>query len=388
MPPRTEIAFKDLKESGLTHIYVDYTLNDGIREEALSLCDKFGLKAVVMTCWSRYDRPSYKKVVKNAALHESFDGVNGLDEPIWEDMDGIEKEYAGFSEEYGGKTFYVNMVNRNVPHKFVAEREDITYEKLLDRYAAFVGRMTCKRTVSMTVYPLMKDESGESMLNPGHLLSLRDLAECARKAGADMYFFVQAMPFRTTHRKPEEEDIRFQVNCGLCFGAKGVQYFCYRTPDPNWEFSETQYAMVKADGTKTDIYASVQRVNRELSALAGEYLSFTYKKTYAVRGRSGKNGTEAFDGFYSDGSLPQRMDYFYSSENSVVGEFERDGRRAYYIVNYTDPARKAESYTEFSLGGQQACFVTVRGRKTRITAAYGKFCLLLRPGDGAFVVGD
>ena len=388
MPPRTEAAFSDLKKSGLTHIYIDYTPDEQKRETALTFCDRFGMKAIVMSCWGRADGPSYKNVIKNAAAHPSFDGVNGLDEPVWEDMEGVEREQAGFAKDCLGKAFYVNMVNRNVPQRFVAQDESISHADLMQRYVALVARMPCRRTVSMTIYPLMRGEDGENMLNPGHLLSLADLAACAQRADADMYFFVQAMPFRATHRKPEEADIRFQVNCGLCFGAKGVQYFCYRTPDPNWEFSETQYAMIKADGTKTDIYDSVRKVNAELAALADEYFSYTYMRTYAVRGRLGKNGAESFDRFYTDGSLPPGMDAFYCSENAVIGAFAKGGAHGYQVVNYTDPSRGASCYIEFSLHGAAECFVTLRGQRQRLAPSYGKFCLLLEAGDGAFIAAD
>lgn len=385
MPPRTDEAFSDLKAAGLNHIYIDYTEREQVRSEAFSLCDRWGIGAIVMTCWSRHDQPSFARVTAGVAGHPSFVGVNGLDEPLYEELDGIEREYDAFHARFPDKAFYVNMVNRGVPHEFVSKQEGITHADLMSRYAQLVGRMQGNRTVSMTVYPLMHDESGRSFLNENHLLSLRDLAECAQKCAAEMYFFVQTMPFRTTHRKPEEADIRFQVACGLAFGARGVQYFCYRTPDPNWEFSQTQYAMILADGTRTDIYDSVARVNRELRAMAEDYLRLTYCSTYGLRGRFARHTPKAFDRFFEDRGLPAGMTSFRSTQDTLAGEFSDGDAAAYYLVNYTDPAERQDSYLEFSLENCDSCSVQIRGKKSRIRPVQGKFCLLLKPGEGALV---
>jgi len=146
--------------------------------------------------------------------------------------------------------------------------------------------------------------------------------------------------------------------------------------------------MVKTDGEKTDIYYSVKKVNGELKALASDYLPLNYIKTYAVRGRLAKGSEKSFEIFYSDKGLPDKMTYFYSSENSIIGEFFGINGKAYYIVNYTDPSEKKNSYVEFSLSETEVCRIVKRGIATRITAAYGKFCVLLGSGDGILVIKD
>ena len=386
MPPRNDKAFSDLKESGLNHIYIDYTIKDEIRETALDFCDKYGLKAIIMSCWGRMDNPSYKRVTAGVKKHPSFAGVNGLDEPLLEEIDDIEKEYISFKNDFPEKTFYTNMVNRGVPIKFVTAKEGKTHADLMERYAALVEKMDYGRTVSMTIYPLLHAQNGASSLAAHHLMSLYDLSVCAKKTGADMYHFIQAMPFRDTHRKPEEADIRFQVNCGLAFGAKGVQYFCYRTPDANWEFNGKQFAMVTIEGEKTDIYYSVQKVNKELFALEEQYFAYSYERTYAVKGGVTNCGTEAFNAFYKIAAgKPEGLSYVYSTTDCVIGEFGGKGKKAYYFVNYTDPAYGKDCYVEFAADCTGAAYAVIRGETRKIYREHGRYCLLLKAGEGAFV---
>ncbi len=384
MPPRNEACFCDLRDSGLTHIYIDYTQDEEIRKKALDYCERFGIKAIVMCAWSRYDNPSYKAVTQNAGKYTCFDGVNGLDEPLVEEFAGIEREYAGFSEDFPRKTFYINLVNAGVPQKFISADESKPYPFMMERYAEFVRNIKFDKTVSMTIYPLMHDEE-KTFLNPAHLKSFEYLSKCAKETGAELYFFVQTMPFRTTHRKPGEADIRFQVNCGLAFGAKGVQYFCYRTPDPNWEFSGEQYAMVKPDGERTDLYYAVKTVNAELGALASEYLPFEWSAAYSVKGKLAFT-TTSFESFHKEKPLPDDITYYDCLYDSVIGAFEgENGRKALQIVNYTDPSHKRNNYIEFALKDRTECSVTVRGERRVIKALHGRFSLLLAPGDGAFI---
>lgn len=105
MPPRTDEAFSDLKAAGLNHIYIDYTEREQVRSEAFSLCDRWGIGAIVMTCWSRHDQPSFARVTAGVAGHPSFVGVNGLDEPLYEELDGIEREYDAFQARFPDKAY-------------------------------------------------------------------------------------------------------------------------------------------------------------------------------------------------------------------------------------------------------------------------------------------
>ena len=112
MPPRTDEAFSDLKAAGLNHIYIDYTEREQVRSEAFSLCDRWGIGAIVMTCWSRHDQPSFARVTAGVAGHPSFVGVNGLDEPLYEELDGIEREYDAFQARFPDKASGASALRR------------------------------------------------------------------------------------------------------------------------------------------------------------------------------------------------------------------------------------------------------------------------------------
>ncbi len=386
MPPRTKQGFIDLKASGINHIYIDYTEKTDIRESALSLCDEYGISAIVMTCWGRADNPFFLRVTEGVEKHKSFVGVNGLDEPVVEDFESIEKEYDAFQKAFPDKTFFVNMVNCGVPHKFIANAEDLDYDDLQKRYEDFVGKMSYGKTVSMTIYPLLHDENRVPYMHPKHLQSLYRLAEMSKKTSAPMYYFIQTMPFRTTHRKPEERDIRFQVSCGLAFGAKGVQYFCYRTPDPNWEFADTQYAMIWKDGRKTDIYHSVKTVNGELQFLAKDYLPLQYEGTATHYSDVPTTHTETFSEYARNSyPLPDEIKSFYSTEDVIVGVFKDGDKKAYYVVGYNEPSQRKNTFVELSIEGVTKVEITVRDKKTVKNKVFDKISFALKDGEGALI---
>lgn len=64
----------------------------------------------------------------------------------------------------------------------------------------------------------------------------------------------------------EPGHLRFQVWSQIAYGAAGIQYFTYWTPKPGkWDFHE---APIRLDGTRSEVYERVRRLNLDLQTCA------------------------------------------------------------------------------------------------------------------------
>ena len=72
----------------------------------------------------------------------------------------------------------------------------------------------------------------------------------------------------SARRRPNESELMWQANVSLAYGAKGIQYFTYWTPDVSSDASiQFGEALVSKGGTLTPLYYSAKNVNRYLSVV-------------------------------------------------------------------------------------------------------------------------
>src|SRR5262249_3282967 len=66
------------------------------------------------------------------------------------------------------------------------------------------------------------------------------------------------------------EHLRLEVFSNLAYGAQGIQYFTYWTPESTvWNFHQ---APIEKDGSRTPVYDRVKQVNAEIRALSPVFL--------------------------------------------------------------------------------------------------------------------
>ena len=129
------------------------------------------------------------------------------------------------------------------------------------------------------------------------------------------------------------------MNTALCFGAKGMQYFTYNTPQgKNWS-----NAMIAPDGSKNSSYYSVQKVNAHIAGV-DEWL-LNSKLNAVVQCGITPNGekisetllTKSYKSLASTegvASLVGCMEY-YAGNNGYDGRTAPTGEELYYVVNDT-----------------------------------------------------
>jgi hypothetical protein len=181
---------------------------------------------------------------------------------------------------------------------------------------------------------------------------------------------------------PTEAQLRWQINMSLAYGAKGILYFTYWTPEiARGENFES--ALINVNGTKTPLYDISTRINKQWLAPIGREL----KPLVSVSATHANDnplppGTEAF--------TPDEHVLAVEGGAVVVGQFRAavdDGRRWVLVVNRSDTTDTTVTLTfgpaanrseEFQ--AEAADFTTASADKVTVQLAAGG-AALFRLGD-------
>ncbi|MDG0810455.1 hypothetical protein [Cohnella rhizosphaerae] len=101
---------------------------------------------------------------------------------------------------------------------------------------------------------------------PDYFANLWQISEACRRHGVSFWLFIQTLSFNGKYREPNEAELRWQVNLSLAFGAVGIQYFTYWSPE-DWNNETFGEALIRKDGSRTEQYDRVKRINGELAVV-------------------------------------------------------------------------------------------------------------------------
>jgi hypothetical protein len=149
-------------------------------------------------------------------------------------------------------------------------------------------------------------------------------------AGIPTWVYIQSVKF-SGRVVPNEAQLRWQVNISLAYGAKGIMYFTWWTPEiARGEGFET--AIITVDGRRTQLYEYVTRLNKEWLTPIGREL----KPLVSV------STTHANDNPLPPGVEPFRPNNYVTRVEGgavVVGQFRAatdNGARWVLVANRSD----------------------------------------------------
>lgn len=116
-------------------------------------------------------------------------------------------------------------------------------------------------------------------MEPSNLASYFQNMEVVRTYGLEhkipSCFTLLSIP-HFSYRNPTEADLRWQVNTALAYGYKAIIYFTYWSPAA-WGF---HHAIIEADGTRTERFDQVKRINGELKVIGPTLMKLTSTGVY------------------------------------------------------------------------------------------------------------
>lgn len=130
--------------------------------------------------------------------------------------------------------------------------------------------------VSFDHYPLVSEIGSTAR----HFENWALIRKHSLQAGIPSWGFIQSVDFKWTdnrylpRRRPNEAELFWQVNVSLAYGAKGLQYFTYWTPNDSTTVEFGQ-ALLTDRGKRTPLYDYAKRVNSYLKVVGKALLPLT-----------------------------------------------------------------------------------------------------------------
>jgi len=185
--------------------------------------------------------------------HAALDGYVVADEPPAPDFDAVAAVVAALRTADPGRLAYVNLLPDYIPARLLGTP---SYEDYVEQFIATVH----PQLLSYDYYPF-----GEEKDRSTFFTNLAVMRAAALRHDLPFMLVVLAMP-HGPYRDPSEAELSWQVHHALAYGARGISYFTYWTPnrDDDWKF---RHGLIE-DGRPTLRYFQVARLNRELRALA------------------------------------------------------------------------------------------------------------------------
>lgn len=241
--------YKELSEAGFTHSFSSFPNADAM-ERALNIAKAAGIKLFIRIPELKDDPEGTVKRFKD---HPALAGYHLRDEPNAKDFPELAawvKRIRAVDDEH---FCYINLF----PNYATAEQlGNPSYREHVDEFI----RTVPVKVLSFDHYPIT-----ESGIRPEWYENLEIISAAARKAGKPFWAFVLAVAHKP-YPIPSIPQLKLQVYSNLAYGAQGIQYFTYWTPESTrWDFHD---GPVDAKGRRTVVYGRVKAVNEEIQKLA------------------------------------------------------------------------------------------------------------------------
>jgi hypothetical protein len=249
-----------------------------------------------------------------------------------------------------------------------------TYEGYLERYM----RTVHPPLLCFSHYPLL---SGGGTTGD-YFYNWATIRKISLRFGVPSWVFIQSVGFDSRvagfqdRRKPNEAEIRWQVNVSLAYGAKGIQYFTYWTPK-NTPGAPVRFtdALISRGGRLTALYDYTKRVNSYLRTMGKALLPLISESVVHAREERLPWGAKPFkaDGYISS----------VSGSPIILGRSRKPGvaDARYLFVANRSSARAAKSRLTLSRSVRGVFKLdTSTGRFTKVAfqASHGRRYVMLR----------
>ena len=208
-----------------------------------------------------------QSVVDDYSEHPALWGYFLRDEPARKEFSKYGKIYKEFLELDANHTPFVNLL----PAGGERARHGIAWDKFIKEWITEVGPKKLRNLV-FDNYPFCDLDFDDLYIgrgrSHGHIQNYFDDLEIMRKIGLEYDIptglYLQSVGIKNYLRRPDENDIRWNIYTALAYGIKSFEWFTWWTPSPD-EFSD---AVIDKNGNKTDLYDIVKWANYQIKSLS------------------------------------------------------------------------------------------------------------------------
>ena len=221
-------------------------------------------------------------------------------------------------------------------------------------------------------YPLL---SG-TQITSNYFYNLAVIRRYSLQAGIPSWAFIQSAEFGGSgtgisyRRRPNEAEIRWQINVSLAYGAKGIQYFTYWTPTATGFVK----SLVSRDGVLSPLYAYAKRANDRLKVVGKVLLPLTSESVVHANENPLPKGAKAFK---ADGYIKS-----VSGSSVILGRFRAlaGGTKRYFLVTNRSFANAAQTWLKLSDSVSEVLELDIQSGKFVPVTQQGSIRLSIAPG--------
>ena len=258
LPGISQSHYDEMAECGIT---VGGFVSGGIKE--LDMLEKAGLVGYVYDqelLWDLWlpDEPHdwaahAQRLVNKYARHPATYGYWLHDEPDTKRFAGLKAIYQELRTRDPNHDIYINLLpDYASPQQLGAPDYEAYIEQFLSDLKPY--------WLGFDYYSLFE---GDAPLRRSYWQNLAAVREAALRHGVHFQYCTLAVG-HLPYRCPGEDDLFFEVFSGLTYGAKGIAYFCYFTP----QLGNYRNAPIDVWGNKTEVWYYMRRVNNAVRCLA------------------------------------------------------------------------------------------------------------------------
>ena len=306
--------FLELKESGINISFTPYS-KIGELEKALNAAQKAGVK-IFASCPELRTEP--EKTVRRIMKHPALFGYHLVDEPsaaAYKDLGKWTVPIQSIDKEH---PCYINLLPNWAPAQAFGTNTYSEHVELLIKEVPLPF-------LSFDHYPLTVGAEGKRQIGSAWYQNLEIIASISQKAKMPFWAFALTTA-HATYPVPTIGEIKLQMFSNLAYGAQGLQYFTYWTPEQGRD-QDFHHGPIGLDWKRTEVYDRVKQINKEIQNYAGVFLNAKLV-TIAHAGLNRPSGTRYID------MLPKQIKVLETNgKNAIVSIMEKDNRQFLVIVN-------------------------------------------------------
>jgi hypothetical protein len=363
--------YQEIKDANFTVAFpVLYGSSVEANKAMLDHCQKLGMKAIiydnrmVASIEGSADRKkALDEMVRDYKDHPALLAYSITDEPAAGAFDGLAEVVAYLKQIDPKHPGYINLLPtwaRQIPHpdgkKELSYLGTATYEEYV-------------RTFVQKVKPAWLCYDNYGMLKQGDRGDFHENLETVRKVAQEANLPFWNITLVTQHgdfRVLTEPELRFEAMQTLAFGARGLVWFTYWSPQGIDTGTTWTHAMIDEKGNRTEHYEMVRAINADVLAIGRELKAA--KNVGLVQRERGKSVTT--------GETPLTLD----GGDVSVGVFTSpDGK---WIALVANRDYKAKTTSNVSIGSPPTKLerFDVERRSWRPASETGSADLQLAPG--------
>lgn len=308
---KADQRYKEIAEANFTLVLGGFGANNPQKiQQQVELCKKYGLNALV---WAG------KTPVDKLPTDPACWGYMILDEPSASQFKELGEIVKRNRQARPDKMSFINLFPNYCGASRLASKD---YDEYVSKFMEIVQ----PQVLCMDHYPVFKPNAADP--RPMYRANLISLRKAAKKTNTPFWLFFNIMPYGP-QTDPTEAQLRWQIYTAVTYGAKGVLYFCYYTPN-GAEFPKGG-AIIDRNDKKTRHYDQAKRINSELKNLGPVLMKLTPIRVLHLNGKTSYyakvlSGTPLASINVAEPNDPQL--------DIEIGVFKhKDGRDAIIIMN-------------------------------------------------------